>query len=236
MTTDFFKNRDGLIDADSADDAVTSTRLLEQRIAAYEEQIAALPADASADAKAKIQLLIGAALVDLERGAEAFPVAREAFDAFVQAEDWHDAVHACKIMYAAEQDLSLAALGQGVWLSVTFPIDPGLAVAMLEHIVDETPADSDGGAVAAAVAHFIADTRAKGRQHDELTFFTNSLLGTVARRHSDANSQEKFSFWMDRLELNDPGKFLPRLRNVIDVMVQEDWWVDREAIWANLPE
>ena len=41
---------------------------------------------------------------------------------------------------------------------------------------------------------------------------------------------------MERLELNDPDKFLVRLRNVVDVLVQDQWWIDREAIQAELPE
>ncbi|NOX42383.1 MAG: hypothetical protein GXP19_01430 [Gammaproteobacteria bacterium] len=235
MTNKFISNNEGLADADSADDAVTSTRLLEQKILAYEDQLNALPADVNAVEKGDIQIKMGAALADLERGEEAFAVAREAFDSLVKAEEWEEAVHACKIMFLADQELSLAALGQGVWLSVTFPINPELTVAMLEHIVDETPEESDGAAIAAAVAHYIADSRAEGKVHEELTFFTNNLFATVARRHSGVNSQEKFSFWVDKLELNDPEKFLPRLRNVVDVMVQDDWWVDREAIWAKLP-
>ena len=235
MNNRFITNTEGLLDADSGEDAVTSTVLLEQRIAAYEDQLKALPADVGALEKAEIQINMGVALVDLERGEEAFAVARDAFDSLIKVEAWGEAVHACKIMFAAEQDQSLAALGQGVWLSVTFPINPELTVAMLEHIVDETPEDSDGAAVAAAVAHYIADHRAKGKEHEELSFFTNNLLATVARRHSNVDSQEKFSFWMEKLELNDPEKFLPRLRNVIDVMVQDDWWVDRDAIWASLP-
>jgi hypothetical protein len=35
--------------------------------------------------------------------------------------------------------------------------------------------------------------------------------------------------------LSDPAAFLPRLRNVVDVLVQEDWWFDRAALQAALP-
>ena len=37
------------------------------------------------------------------------------------------------------------------------------------------------------------------------------------------------------LELGDPEKFLVRLRNVVDVLVQDDWWFDREELQRNLP-
>jgi hypothetical protein len=37
------------------------------------------------------------------------------------------------------------------------------------------------------------------------------------------------------MELADPAQFLPRLRNVVDVLVQDDWWFDRDKLQATLP-
>jgi hypothetical protein len=103
-------------------------------------------------------------------------------------------------------------------------------------VIDDTPDDSDGAAVAAATACLLADVRApEGPDRERLTFFAQQLLGKVARRHSQVETQEQFDFWIERLELNDPDKFLVRLRNVVDVLVQEDWWFDREAIQARIP-
>jgi hypothetical protein len=231
-----FLGENQFLDAESAEDTETATELLQQQLEDAYQRLKALPAESGAIERAELQLKIGAILVDLEKGEEAFDVAKQAFDAFVQHQSWEGAVQACDVMFQADQPDSLAALGQGVWLAVTFPISPDLTVNMLSHIVDETPDDSDGGAVAAAVARYIVDLRTEGKQHDDLAFFTNNILGTVARRHSDVQSQEQFDYWVEKLELNEPEKFLPRLRNVIDVLVQENWWVDRDAIWASLPD
>ena len=57
----------------------------------------------------------------------------------------------------------------------------------------------------------------------------------MARRHSAVEKQLEFEAWMKRLELDQPEKFLIRLRNVVDVLVQDDWWIDRDAIHAELP-
>jgi hypothetical protein len=105
----------------------------------------------------------------------------------------------------------------------------------MQNVVDETPDDSDGAAVAAVVAHYVADMRAEGKQRDDLLFFTNNMIGNVARRHSDVSTQEKFDNWFAKLELDDPEKFLVRLRNIVDVMVQEEWWFDRETLQNAIP-
>jgi hypothetical protein len=232
----FLSDDVGMRDADSGDEAEVPMAQLQQELDAAQQEMLELPAGYQPVQKALIQNRIGELLVDLQRGEEAFDVAREAFDVFVEAEQWEDAVQACNVMFLAEQPESLAALGQGVWLAVTFPIDAELSVAMLQHIIEETPADSDGAAVAAVTACYVVDMRSEGKQRDNLSLFTNHMLGTVARRHSDVSKQEQFDYWMEKMELNDPAKFLPRLRNVVDVLVQEDWWVDREAIWASLPD
>ncbi len=223
-------------DMEGGDEAGFSTEQLEHELSTVQQQLSHLPADAKPSERAELQTRLGEILIDLRRTDEAFELAREAFDALIADEQWEGAVQACNVMFLADKSDSLAALGQGVWLAVTFPIDPELTVAMLQHIIDETPADSDGAAVAAAVAHYVVDMRAEGKQRDNLMLFTGHMMGSVARRHSEVEKQEQFDYWLEKLELNDPAAFLPRMRNVIDVMVQEDWWVDREAIWASLPE
>jgi hypothetical protein len=124
------------------------------------------------------------ALVGLERGAEAWPLGREVLDVFIAHEDFESAADACDVLFQADQPQSLAALGQGIWLAVTYPIDPGpLRRTSHSHVVDETPDDADGAAVAATTALFIADLRAQGTQRDNLMFFASQILGQVARRH-----------------------------------------------------
>lgn len=221
-------------DADSAEDAQESSLVLEARLAEVRQHRAEIQ-DRQSTAFANLLLDEARLLVRLEKKPEAWQAAREAFDLFLCKEDWQGAVEVCDVLFTTNQPESLAALGQGVWLAVTFPMDPELTVAMLDHIVEETPDDSDGAAVAAVTAHYIVDLRAEGRKRDDLMLFTNNLLATVARRHSKVENQEAFNYWMEKLELNDPAKFLVRLRNVIDVLVQTEWWFDRDALRDRLP-
>jgi hypothetical protein len=223
------------VGAECASDAEPSVVMLKMQLAALDDRLRELLAHHDPLQRARLQLDKGRVLVELGRGAEAWDIAREAFDAFVAAEQWEQAVDACDVLFLSDQPGSLGALGQGVWLAVTYPIDPELTLAVLQHIVDETPDDSDGAAVAATMAAYVVDLRAQGKQREMLGFFANQLLGTVARRHANIETQADFERWFKRLELDDPQWFLPRLRNVIDVLVQDDWWIDRDALRARLP-
>jgi len=222
--------------ADSVRKQLGEQAHLEGALVEYREQLAHLPEDADPLQRAALQLEMASALQILERGKEAWPLAQTAFGVFIANQAWEQAADACDVMYQTGEPQALQALGQGVWLGVTFPIDPEITIHLLSHVVDDTPDDSDGAAVAAATACFLADIRApEGPDGERLSFFSQQLLGKVARRHSQVESQEQFDFWIERLELNDPDKFLVRLRNVVDVLVQEDWWFDREALQASIP-
>ncbi len=196
---------------------------------------AALP-ETAADERARLALAMARNLAALEEGAEAWALARPAFDHFLAKEDWQAAAEACEVLYLADQPGSLAALGQGIWLAVTYPIDPEVTLTLLQHLIDDTPPDADGAAVAAATAAYVADLRAPEDRREDLLFFTQQMLGNVARRHSQVEDQAQFDYWIEKLELDQPDKFLVRLRNIVDVLVQDDWWFDREALQARLPE
>ncbi len=209
---------------------------LEGELVELRGQLARLPEDAAPARRAALQLEIARALQILERGDEAWPLAHTAFGILIGEQQWQAAADACDVLYQADQPDSLIALGHGVWLGVTFPIDPEVSLHLLSHVVDDTPDDSDGAAVAAATAAFIADVRsAAGPDRERLVFFAQQLLGRVARRHGDVETQAQFDRWVERLELNEPDKFLVRLRNVVDVLVQDQWWFDRDAMQAQIP-
>jgi hypothetical protein len=46
-------------------------------------------------------------------------------------------------MFLSEGPDALVALGHALWLGVTFPIDPEITVAMLQHLVEESPEEAD---------------------------------------------------------------------------------------------
>lgn len=185
--------------------------------------------------RARLQLDIAEILVFLERKEEAWKLAREAFDLSLQHESWQDAVEACNVLYQTEQAASIPALGMGVWLAVTFPVQPELTYAMLEHVVTETPAHSDGAALAAVTTRYVIDIRADDAQHENLSLLANNLIARVAARHSKVQDQQALDAWMDKLELRDPQVFLPRLGQVVNTIAGGSWWFDRDVLRDKLP-
>ncbi len=231
----YIKEDPAVGNADSSEDAHESTGMLKRLVAELRGQLAELSPDAATLRRADLLLQFGRALVRLEQQADAWAAARTALDLYMGEQAWEGAAQACDILFLSDQPDSLAALGHGIWLAVTYPVDPELSVALLQHVVDETPPESDGAAVAAVTAYYLVDVRAREPQREHLLIYTNQVLATVARRHSGVDGQQDFNRWIQDMELHDPALFLPRLRNVVDVLVQDDWWFDREALQAALP-
>jgi len=185
--------------------------------------------------RASMALEIAGLLLDLDKKTDAWQYTRPTVETFIAQDAFEDAAMACQYIYLADQDDAIPAIGQAAWLAETYPVDPHLTANILTHIIDETPDDSDGAAVAAATAHYVVDLRATEEKREELRLFTGANLARVAKRHANVQSQMEFELWVERMELDIPEKFLIRLRNVIDVMVQTDWWFDREQLRQNLP-
>lgn len=179
-------------------------------------------------------LEIGQAQLELNQPDAAWENAESALSLFLKVEDWEGAVQACDVLYNTHLENALVALVNGIWLGVTFPIDPELTAVLLEHLVDETISNTDSAAVAAVTACYIIDLRASGKKHQSLRFFADQLLGRVAMRYNIDN-QLAFQKWVQRLELDDPSKFLPRLAQMLEVVSQNTWWFDREQLRARLP-
>ncbi len=208
---------------------------LKKQLAEKIEQLNAL-ADTDHLPRARLQLDIAEILNALERKKEAWDIAREAFVISMRQESWQDAVEACNVLFQTDREDSIAVLGMGIWLSITFPVDPELTVAMLVHAIDGMPDDSDGAAVAAITGRYVADLRADDDKHESLSFLVDNLIALVAKRHSHVQDQFTMDLWLDKLELRDPQVFLPRMAQVVDAIVGDKWWFDREVLRGKLPE
>lgn len=215
----------------SAEEFVEMKRHLAERL----QDLSAL-ADTPSLQRARLQLDIAELLNALERRKEAWDIAREAFRISLQQESWQDAVEACDVLFQAGQEDSMAVLGMGIWLAITFPVHPELTVAMLIHLVDETADASDVGALAAIAARYVVDLRADEDSHESQCFLVDNLIAMVAKRHSNVRDQDAMYRWLDRLELRDPQVFLPRLSREVDAIVGGKWWFDRDELRNRLPK
>ena len=222
--------------SDSIGDSTLSDAAHEARLAEVESRIEAKRDAITTIELARLHTQASDLLLELERPDEAWERARPKLPVFIGAGCWVNAINICDILFRCELADSLVALGHGTWLAVTYPVEPALTLTMLQYIIEETPDDSDGAAVAAATGAWICDLRKSESDDSGAELQSMEMLTRVARRHSGIEGQREFDQWIRQLELDNPEKFLVRLRNVIDVLVQDDWWFDRELLQENIAD
>jgi len=230
----FEAGKDSLPDTIGSLQSAEERAWLENEFIKLQQQLRNLPKDASNVDRAKLELEIAEVLIGMEKLEDAWESARPLIELFISESEYELAVRACRVLYQSDHESSIVALGQGCWLAVTYPINPTLSVEMLHNIVDETPDNSDGAAVAAMAAQYIADMR--GNEHREnLMFLTTQIIAKVAKRHRNIEGEEMIKTWIEILELNDTDQLFERLAKIIDVMSADQWWFDRDELRAQLP-
>ncbi len=216
----------------------SSRAFLESALEERQSKLLAMKADIAPAKRADLQLETADIMLELAKPGmpeAAWGLAKEAFLIYLDTKNWEAAVQACDTLYRTDLHAAITALGNGLWLSITYPIDAEVSLLMLNNLIEDTPDKSDGAAVAATVAHYIADLRLQDEKRESVMFLTTNLISKVAERHSNVKDQGQLNFWMDKLELNDPAVFLPRMSQVIDALVNGNWWYDRDALRAELP-
>ena len=228
-----YLNKDhDIFDGDDGEDVYANEEQLQSRLEYFEAQLAGLSESSPVEDRIKNLLEIGRIQVERYKGSDAWEKAFTAFNLAQEDELWELAVEACDVMFLSEGPDALVALGHALWLGITFPIDPEITVAMLQHLVEESPEEADTRAVAAAAAHYVTSMRCG--DDDDLTFFTSQMLASVADKHSHITDQSTFDVWHRTLELDKPEVFLKKLSGAIDQLVDNKWWVDRDKIKAKL--
>ncbi len=211
-----------------------SEESMESRLADLEARLQELSPSTE---RAELLLDYGTLLLGLQQKREAWDVAWEAFNIFTAEEVWELAVVATDILVSADQDDSMIALAHGIWLGITYPINPETTTAILQHMIDESPVGSDTAAVAAVTSHFLADHRRReGQSGDNLLFLTSQRLAEVAAQHRNIKSQDEFDIWMAGNEFDNPDSFLPKLSAAVDALADGTWWINRDALRTALPK
>ena len=232
MTFKYLNKDKDVFDAEDSEDAQATQKQLESQLNYYQAQLDNPPINQLPKDRINDLLNIARIQTDRYQGQDAWDKAFEAFTLAEQNQLWELAVEACNVLFLTEGPDALVALGHALWLGVTFPINPELTVAVLQHLVDESPSESDTKAIAATVAHYIANTR-EGKDSD-LTFFTNQLLASVADNHSHITDQGSFDVWYKTMNLDNPDVFFPKLSGAINQLIDQKWWVDKQKIQDNL--
>ncbi|OCQ97660.1 hypothetical protein BCD64_06060 [Nostoc sp. MBR 210] len=118
-------------------------------------------------------------------------------------------------------------LAQAVWLCLRVEIPLHDTVYNLETMYNRVPQSDEIGILLGAVAMFFCKVR--GDQHPQLEELQqrsiNILAGAVTAQGIEIN--EAFATWFVQQRLNDPNYFIPRLVQLLEAIVGDEWLFER---------
>lgn len=240
MTTDDSGSRtrlaNSLADTISGQDLGDARAYFDRQLALQRKKLVSLSDRDDPLLRTEIELEIARAQLGLQHSADAWQTAFKLLPLFIEQQQFEQAVETAELLYLCDQPQSIKALAHACWLAISYPVDPALSTDVLGYIVEETPDDSDGAAVAAMVAHYLVELRADEEKKHSLGFLTKQVIAKVARRHRGIEDEESIKIWIEIHQLNDLDELFVRMAKIIDAMVEDqDWWIDRDALRANLP-
>lgn len=207
--------------------AIEGQSVLQRRRLQLEAELEDAAPDGAGRRQAQLEL--ARVLLELQQGEAAFAQARAMLEPALAAADYEAAAAACQAMYRSGRPDSIVALGHGIWLAVACPVDPDLSLQLLRSLVEETPPDADGAAVAAMLGYFLMERRAREPERERLVFLARQLVAEVAGRHRGITGEEAIGVWVRMHELDDVDLLLERMGRVLDA-ITPSWWFDRDAL------
>lgn len=192
---------------------------------------AALPAE---EHRASL-LALCRVLLELREYPEAFLQARLLLGQSIEQGDPDAAAAACLAMYESGQEESISALGHAVWLVVACPVNPEQVLQAMRSLVEETPENSDGAAVAAMLGYFLVEKRSLGGNRERHVFLARQLVAEVAKRHRGITDEETIGVWVQMYDLDDVDLLLERLKRILAAIIPQ-WWFDREDFLQRLEQ
>ncbi|MBF0284751.1 MAG: hypothetical protein HQL51_09860 [Magnetococcales bacterium] len=124
------------------------------------------------------------------------------------------------------------ALAQAAWMALKWDAPtPEATVILYNLLVTIGPRHRAAGALS-SLANLLVKLRGPRHADPELAHaqalqmlrFTSNAQGV------EPDNQEAFLQWVADHQLNDPEVIIPPVFELIDALVQGDWWIDREAV------
>lgn len=204
---------------------------LEERLCHYN----GLTDDTDMLEKAQTELDIAECYLGLEQKSDAYIWVNKALPVFKAEKEWAFIIDAGDIIYNCGQQDATVALGNGTWLAMALSTEPNITINLLHYIIEAYPNDADRAAVAAMLAHFVAETRSSDQERENLSFLTGQIIVNVAEKHYKINDQEALNTWITTHKLDDINHLLQKLDLILIDMTNNQWWYDKDQIHAELP-
>ena len=122
------------------------------------------------------------------------------------------------------------ALAQRVWVALKCDIAVTDVVLALFHLLNTLGPRHEIAGPVVALAHLMAKHRTPDHPDQALAQAQAQQMFSLVLDAAGIEGDEAFGKWVTDNRLDDPNHYVPIVLNGLEIMVGDDWWIDREAL------
>ncbi|MEO5339297.1 MAG: hypothetical protein H7837_02095 [Magnetococcus sp. MYC-9] len=122
------------------------------------------------------------------------------------------------------------ALAQRAWVALKSDAPVTDVVLALFHLLNTLGPRHEIAGPIVALAHLMAKHRTPNHPDRALAQAQAQQMFSLVLGAADVVGEEAFGQWVAHHRLDDPNHYVPIVLNCLEIMVGDDWWIDRDAL------
>ena len=122
------------------------------------------------------------------------------------------------------------ALAQRVWVALKSDVAGTDVVLALFHLLNTLGPKHEIAGPVAALAHLMAKHRTPDHPDQALAQAQAQQMFSLVLDAAGIVGEEAFGKWVAHNRLDDPSHYVPIVLNCLEIMVGDDWWIDKEML------
>lgn len=160
---------------------------------------------------------------------------RKALHTFSHAGQWEEALKILKRLSTKHKNHEIyKALAQRIWVGLKTQTPAIEVVQSLFHLLNTLGARHEMAPIICALAHLLAKHRTPDHEDRDLAIGQSQQMFSIVCDSLNIVGEEAFQIWIKANRLNDPDHYLPMLLKGLEIMVGDEWWIDKDGLQKEL--
>lgn len=162
---------------------------------------------------------------------------RKALDQLSRDGNWTEALKILKRLSTKHKNTEIyKALAQRIWVGLKTQTPAIEVVQSLFHLLNTLGARHEIAPAICALAHLIAKHRTPQHEDRDLAIGQSQQMFSIVCDSLNIVGDEAFKIWVTANRMDQPDYYVPIVLHGLDIMVGDDWWIDKEGLQKELEQ
>ncbi|NGZ06702.1 MAG: hypothetical protein G8237_10130 [Magnetococcales bacterium] len=128
------------------------------------------------------------------------------------------------------------ALAQRIWVGLKTEAPAIEVVQALFHLLNTLGPRHELAPAICALAHLLAKHRTPDHEDRDLAIGQSQQMFSLVCDTLKVIGEEAFQIWVKAMHLDDPDHYIPTILKGLEMMVGDEWWIDRDQLQRSLEQ